>query len=65
MKMKFRAILAFFITALITAGFLLGGCGSGGGGGGGSEFFSGGGGSGSVALFLADNPSEDYQNIFL
>ena len=64
MKSKFGGTLALFITALITAGFLLGGCGSGGGGGG-SELFSGGGGSGSVALFLADNPSEDYQSIFL
>jgi len=65
MKTKFGGTVALFLTVLITAGFLLGGCGSGGGGGGESGFVSGGGGSGSVALFLADNPSEDYQSIFL
>ncbi len=64
MKTKFGGPVALFLTVLITAGFLLGGCGSGGGGGG-ADFFSGGAGSGSVALLLADNPSDDYESIFL
>jgi hypothetical protein len=65
MKRKFGGTVTLFLTVLITAGFLLGGCGSGGGGGGGSTSFSGGSGSGSVALLLADNPSDDYKSIFL
>jgi hypothetical protein len=63
MERKFGGTITLFLTVLITAGFLLGGCGSGGGGG--SDFFSGGSGSGSVALLLADNPSDDYESIFL
>ena len=65
MKTKLGVTAALFLTVLITAGFLLGGCGSGGGGGGGGDFFSGGAGSGSVALLLADNPSDDYESIYL
>jgi len=55
MKAKFGGPVALFLTVLITAGFLLGGCGSGGGGDGGADFFSGGAGSGSVALHQAGN----------
>jgi len=64
MKTKFGVAIALFVTVLISAGFLLGGCGSGGGGGG-SDSVSGGAGSGSVALLLADNPSDDYASIDL
>ncbi len=63
MKPKFGVTVALFVTVLIAAGFLLGGCGSGGGGG--SDSVSGGAGSGSVALLLADNPSDDYESIDL
>ena len=63
MKPKFGGTVALFVTVLITAGFLLGGCGSGGGGG--SDSVSGGAGSGSVALLLADNPADDYASIDL
>jgi len=65
MKTKSGGTAVLFLTVLITAGFVLGGCGSGGGGGGGGDFFSGGAGSGSVALLLADNPSDDYESIFM
>lgn len=62
MKAKYGGTVALILICLVSAGFLLGGCGSGGGGGGGS---TGGAGSGSVALLLADNPSDDYESIFL
>jgi hypothetical protein len=64
MKTKFGVAIALFVTVLITAGFLLGGCGSGGGGGG-SDSVSGSAGSGSVALLLADGPADDYDSIFI
>ena len=64
MKTKFGGTVALFLTVLITAGFLLGGCGSGGGGGGGgSDLISSG--SGNVALLLADGPADDYCNILI
>jgi len=64
MKTKFGVAIALFVTVLITAGFLLGGCGSGGGGGG-SDSVSGAAGSGSVALLLADGPADDYEEIWI
>jgi len=64
MKTKFGVAIALFVTVLISAGFLLGGCGSGGGGGG-SDSVSGGTGSGSVALLLADGPADDYDEIWI
>jgi hypothetical protein len=56
------------LTASLSAGFLLGGCGDSGGGGEGGG--SGGGtafnaGNGNVALFLADGPADDYEQIFI
>jgi hypothetical protein len=57
---KFEGTAALFLIFLITAGFLIGGCSGGGGSSG-----SGGAGSGSVALLLADNPSDDYESIYL
>jgi hypothetical protein len=59
MKPKYSATVVLILIGLVTAGFLMGGCGGGGGGS------TGGAGSGSVALLLADNPADDYSSIFL
>ena len=63
MKTKFGGTVALFLTVLISAGFLLGGCGSGGG----SDFDSSdsSSGSGNVALLLADGPADDYDKIWI
>jgi hypothetical protein len=71
MKSKLCLRVVLFLTALLTAGFLLGGCGGGGGGGDGSSSSGSGAGSsfttgsGTVALFLADGPADDYDSIFI
>ena len=67
MKSKLWLMVVLFLTASLMAGFLLGGCGGSGGGG---DSGSGGGswstaGSGTVALFLADGPADDYDKIFI
>ena len=62
MKTKLGGIVALFLTVLIAAGFLLGGCGSGGGG---SDSFSSSSGSGNVALLVADGPADDYDEIWI
>jgi hypothetical protein len=68
MKSKLWLMVVLFLTASLSAGFLLGGCGDSGGGGEGGG--SGGGtafnaGNGNVALFLADGPADDYEQIFI
>jgi hypothetical protein len=62
MKTKYGGKVVLILICMVSAGFLLGGCGSGGGSGGGS---TGGAGSGSVALLLADSPVDEYESIFL
>jgi hypothetical protein len=59
MKSKFWLMIVLFLTASLTAGFLLGGCGSGGNGSSSTA------GSGTVALFLADGPADDYDRILI
>jgi hypothetical protein len=60
MKSKLWLMVVLFLTASITAGFVLGGCGGGSG-----EGSSSAAGSGTVALFLADGPADDYEKIFI
>ena len=62
MKSKLWPMVVLFLTASLTAGFVLGGCGGDGGSGGGSSSTAG---SGTVALFLADGPEDDYDSIFI
>ena len=62
MKPKFGVTVALFVTVLIAAGFLLGGCGSGGGGGGGG---SGSVGTGTLSLSLTDNSTEEYKAVYI
>jgi hypothetical protein len=67
MKTKFGGSVALFLTVLVTAGFLLGGCGSGGGGDGGSGVSGSASSldSGNVALLIADGPADDYDKIWI
>ena len=64
MKSKLWPMVVLFLTASLTAGFVLGGCsgGDGSGSGGGSSSTAG---NGTVALFLADGPADDYDSIFI
>lgn len=61
MKAGARLIPQILMLFIFSAGVILGGCSGGGGGGGGFDSA----GTGTVALFLADNPSDDYAKIFL
>jgi hypothetical protein len=64
-------MIVILMTVSIAAGFLLGGCGGGGGGGDGSGGSGSGGGaafnsgSGTAALFLADGPADEYDEIWI
>ena len=62
MKSKFWLMVVLFLTASLTAGFLLGGCG---GGGDGSSSSATAAGNGTVALFLADGPADEYDKIWI
>lgn len=63
MKTTYGGTVTFFLIGFVITCFLLVGCDSGGNGEPG--IVSGGSGSGSVALFLADHPTDEYASIFL
>ena len=65
MKTYFKSAGTILFLTLMTAAFMLAGCGSGGGGG--DSSFSGGrsADTGTVALSLTDGPSDDYESIII
>jgi len=64
MKTFFKSMVPVYLIALLTAAFILAGCGSGGGG---DSSLSGGGSTntGAVALSLTDWPMDDYDSIII
>lgn len=62
MKAKYGGKVALILICLVSAGFLLGGCGSGSGGGGGDSISSS---MGTAAVFIKDAPTPEYDSIIL
>ena len=63
MQSKLRIFAVFFLVVSFAAGLMLGGCGSGGGGGSNDLGSGSSGASGNVALLVADDPADDYEEI--